>query len=115
MGATGLALRGVPNRAIERAGSYLMRTTPLAVLGTMGAGIAMDKNLTEADPLKIAAGAGLAGAGTGFMLRGLENSLGGILRPGAGNIVLKSAPLMALAAGGVAYARNRRDDFGKIF
>jgi hypothetical protein len=92
-----------------------MKATPLAVLGTLGAGIAMDKSLIDADPVRVGIGAGLAGAGTGLMLRGLENSLRSVIKPGAGNLLLKAAPLMALTAGGVAYARKRENDLGKIF
>jgi hypothetical protein len=115
LGATGLALRGIPNKTLERVGATVMKATPLAVLGTLGAGVAMDKSLIDADPLRVAIGTGLAGAGTGLMLRGLENSLSSVIRPGAGNLLLKAAPLMALTAGGVAYARKRKDDLGQIF
>jgi len=105
----------MPNNTLQRAGSALMKATPLAVLGTLGAGVAMDKSLVDTDPLRVALGTGLAGAGTGLILRGLENSLSSIVRPGAGNLLLKAAPLMALTAGGVAYARKRDNDLGKIF
>lgn len=114
LGATGLALRGIPHQNIDRAGALLLKTAPVTALGVLGAGVAMDKNLLDTDPVRVGAGVGLAGAGTGLMLRGLENSLRSVLRPGAGNLILKSAPLMALAAGGTAYARDRRDDFGEI-
>lgn len=115
LGATGLAIRGMPSSRLQRIGASVLKATPLAALGTMGAGIAMDKSLIDTEPVRAALGTGLAGAGTGLMIRGLENSLSPLLKPGAGNLLLKAAPLMALAAGAVAYNRQRENDLGKIF
>ena len=114
LGATGLALRGVPVTLTERIGLNLIKSAPLAALATLGAGVAMDKSLADTNPFQVGAGVGLAGVGTGLTMRGLEKSLRPILRPGAGNLILRASPWMALAAGGAAYARRREDDFGKI-
>ncbi len=115
LGATGLALRGVPTSFTEQVGKNLVKSAPLAALATLGAGVAMDKSLADTDPVRVGAGVGLAGLGAGLTVRGLEKSLGRVLRPGAGTLLLKASPWMALAAGGAAYARRREDDFGKIF
>lgn len=114
LGATGLALRGVPTSFTERIGRHLVRVAPLAALGTVGAGVAMDKSLADTNPVRVGAGVGLAGLGTGLMVRGLERSLKPVVRPGAGTLLVKAAPLMALAAGTAAYVRRRENDFGEI-
>lgn len=114
LGATGLAFKGIPTRFTERLGGHLMKAAPLAALGTIGAGVAMDKSLADTDPLRVGAGVGLAGLGSGLLFRGLEKSLKPVLRPGAGTLLVKAAPWMALAAGGAAYARRRENDFGEI-
>lgn len=114
IGATGLAIQGIPSQTAKRVGSYLNRSMPVAFLAALAAGTAIDKDLVASDPLRMAAGVGLASAGTGMVIRGLENSLQSIIRPGAGNFVLKTAPLVALTTGALAYARGKRDDFGKI-